>query len=640
MQYKNFILDQFQIDSIASIEKGNSVVVSAATGTGKTLIADYIVDKFMKEGRKVFYTAPIKALSNQKFRDFKQEYGEHNVGLMTGDVVINATAPVVIMTTEIYRNMLLTRDDLISDLRYVVFDEIHYINDIERGTIWEESVIFSPPYVRFLCLSATIPNAKEFAAWIESIKKHTVDVVRYEKRAVPLEHYVFDAKLGLTRARELEEDMKLDKIPRYEYMKGTSKKRHDIPQPPSHLELVRVLSDNHFYPCLFFVFSRKATEEKAVELARTKDFTTAEQKKQIITYFSQHLDPLIKSFDSTYKVRRIIEKGIAFHHAGLLPNLKEIIENLFGMGLISILYATETFAVGINMPAKAVCFNTLDKFDGITFRYLNSKEYFQMAGRAGRRGIDKIGRSIAIIDRMRCNIQKVEHITSKDTDPIISQFKLSYNTVLNLIHNHTPDQIETILKSNFDYFLRKKQNKQVRIMASYNNKYRELVKFGYIQNGGLTPKGIFATHIYSNELLISEIFGTKLHERLSEVEINVIICSINYEARRGTKFAREHSDQHVRDLVRKLGNNQFIEKNLNKNNVKDLLTLITYWSTNCQFETLLEMTNLKEGDLIRLFRQIIDSLRQIRRASQDLELIHKVNNCITRIDRDVVQVKF
>jgi superfamily II RNA helicase len=203
MQFKGFELDDFQIKAIEAVEKNESVVVSAATGTGKTLIADYVIDKFIQVQKRVIYTAPIKALSNQKFRDFKKLYGKENVGIITGDVQINTEALILVMTTEIYRNMLLSHDELISTVAYVVFDEIHYISDIDRGTIWEESLIFSPEHIRFLCLSATIPNARQFADWIQAIKKHTVSVVSYDKRAVPLHHLLFDADFGMQEPREL-----------------------------------------------------------------------------------------------------------------------------------------------------------------------------------------------------------------------------------------------------------------------------------------------------------------------------------------------------------------------------------------------------------------------------------------------------
>src|SRR3989338_5628937 len=205
MEYKGMTLDKFQEEAIASIDKNHSVVVSAPTGSGKTLIADYIINKDVKNGIRVIYTAPIKALSNQKYKEFTADYGKDKVGLLTGDVVINPGALILIMTTEVYRNMALTNDKMVEQVSYVVLDEIHYINDIERGYVWEESIIFSKPHVRVLCLSATIPNAEEFARWIEAIKGHEVVVVRHDERPVPLHVNFYDAELGVTSLKNLKE---------------------------------------------------------------------------------------------------------------------------------------------------------------------------------------------------------------------------------------------------------------------------------------------------------------------------------------------------------------------------------------------------------------------------------------------------
>src|SRR3989338_8960930 len=205
MQFKNFTLDPFQEEAIKAIERHDSVVVSAPTGSGKTLIGDYIIDKHKEDTTRIFYTAPIKALSNQKYRDFCKEYGEAKIGLMTGDVVINSHAKILIMTTEIYRNMVVSQDSDVGDIAYVIFDEIHYINDIERGYVWEESIIYSPASVRFLCLSATIPNAQEFSNWIQAIKKHPVKTVISTKRNVPLEHLFYDEELGITTLEKIRE---------------------------------------------------------------------------------------------------------------------------------------------------------------------------------------------------------------------------------------------------------------------------------------------------------------------------------------------------------------------------------------------------------------------------------------------------
>ncbi|MFO7711100.1 MAG: DEAD/DEAH box helicase [Candidatus Woesearchaeota archaeon] len=640
MQYKDFVLDQFQVDAIESINKNNSVVVSAATGTGKTLIADYIIDKAIQEGKKVFYTAPIKALSNQKFKDFKEEYGENKVGLLTGDIVINSEAEIVIMTTEIYRNMLMVNDPIVNDVSYIVFDEIHFINDIERGTVWEESIIFSPEHMRFLCLSATIPNARQFADWIESIQSHTVDVVEYAKRAVPLNHFVFEAKMGLTKASKLKKNMELDDYPDYAYVKGKRKKRKDFGKPATHIDVVKEIKKNGT-PTIFFTFSRKACEVKGKELAKRFDLTDSQEKKRIAQVFSENLNDETRPMQSTGRLREVITRGVAFHHAGMLPKLKEIVEILFGEGLVKVLYATETFAVGINMPAKTVCFNTVQKYDGISFRYLNTKEYFQMAGRAGRRGIDKEGKAIVLVNRGMDDINKIIKLTTKDVEPIQSQFKLSINTVLNLINNYDEEEIETILKSNFDYFQRKQGNKQVRIMASWKNKLKLLNRMGYVKDNELTWKGWFARFIYANEILVSEVFATDIYQQLSQKELVLTVAAIAYEPKRGNRFYQTRKTQDLANkLIKKLFTNKYLAKQINPRQVKNLAPIINDWMDGCEFADLLTLSNLEEGDYIRIFRQVIDYMRQIKKGTKDEELIDRINYSLDKIDRDVIKVEF
>ncbi|AJF61907.1 TPA: DEAD/DEAH box helicase [Candidatus Woesearchaeota archaeon] len=635
MKFKNFILDPFQVESIESIEKGHSVVVSAATGTGKTLIADYIIDKYIQGRRRIVYTAPIKALSNQKYRDFKRDHGESNIGIMTGDIVINAEAPVLIMTTEIYRNMLLTKDPIIEHVSYVIFDEIHYINDIERGTVWEESIIFSPEHVRFLCLSATIPNAREFADWIESIKKHTVDVVKYSKRAVPLEHFVYDTHLGVTKIENIMKDRSTT-----EFLKQQAKKNKGRGiQKSSHIDLIRKIEDK--LPCIFFSFSRKDCEDKALELAKKKNFLSDKDRKYIIEMSNTLISSEYRSLLSIQKLKQALSHGIAFHHAGVLPKAKELVEVLFSEGLIKVLYATETFAVGINMPAKTVCFASVEKYDGITFRYVNSKEYFQLAGRAGRRGIDKIGYAIVMIDRVHTNFQKIKEISTKDDIPIQSQFKLSFNTVLNLINNHTPEEREIILKMNFDYFIRRQQsNRQVRVMSSYNHKVKILKSMGYIQGEGLSDKGLFATKIYSNELLVTEMFADNIYKELSDEEINVLVAAAIYEPRRKDYFSLKGIDKTYAHIMRVISKRSYVSKNLNKLYVKRMVRVIGDFTAGTDFRNLLELSSLEEGDLIRLIRRVIDMLRQIRHASNSHELVERLHICHEKLYRDVIRFEF
>lgn len=639
MKYKQFTLDKFQEDAIHSIEKHNSVVVSAATGTGKTLIADYIIDKFLKKGKRVIYTAPIKALSNQKYRDFIKEYGKDKLGILTGDIVINDRAQILIMTTEIYRNMLLSHT-IVPDLSYVIFDEIHYMNDPERGTVWEESIIFSPNSVRFLCLSATIPNAEQFASWIREIKKHKVDVVKYMKRAVPLQHSLFDNELGVVNSNRAKKMIQMeragDRFFRKRQKRGIGKKKRRELNPPNHLFLIEYLREKDMLPSIFFTFGRKMCRDHALESIKEFDFTTQKQKDEISRIYSEIMPAQLKQMRSIQELRKIIVKGIAIHHAGLLPKAKELVEVLFSKGLISVLYATETFAVGINMPARSVCFDSLRKFDGRNFRYLHSKEYYQIAGRAGRRGIDKQGYVFAMIDKTMCDISKVISITSSDSEPIISQFQLSVNMVLSLIDHYDEYQIETILKQNFGYFVkRQRSDKQIRIISSFKNMMRKLRRLGYItKNNILTARGRFASKIYADELLLTELLFSGAFSNLRETDINVLLGSIVYESRRQDRFDKNPKFRPLKLETK----NRIIVKRIRPKIMEKLDGIIRSWSNGCEFPHLMKKCNLQEGDLIRLFRQIIDRLQQIKKAES--QLTDKLTRCIKRIDRDVVKIEF
>ncbi len=640
MHFKRFILDSFQEDAINAIEHHRSVVVSAATGTGKTLIADYVIDKYLKANRKIIYTAPIKALSNQKFKDFKDDYGSDNIGIMTGDIVINPRAQILIMTTEIYRNMLLARDPLVSEIEYVVFDEIHYMSDPERGTVWEEAIIFSPPHVRFLCLSATIPNAREFASWIQSIKNHQVEVIHYAKRAVPLHHFVFESRVGLTTAKNLVENRSNYSNTFDKRRKGKKKKRHDYYHVASPKDVVFEMRDK--LPAIVFSFSRKGCELEALKLIKNRDFVSSDVERHHITeIYNKHFNSDVNRMNTTAKLCDVLIKGVGFHHAGLLPQHKAAVEELFGKGLLKVLFTTDTFSVGLNMPAKTVIFNGLRKFDGRTFRMINSKEYFQLAGRAGRRGIDKVGYAVAIIDIRDNDIGKFIQISSADIEPIRSQFQLSFNTVLNLMTYQDEDEIERILKNNFEYFIRRqKSTRQLRIKTSFNNKRRLLQRMKYITHDGkLTDKGLFARFIHSNELLISEMFTTNLYKQLSDTELLQVVAGMVYEQRQNDNFSFHGIGHKYKSLLKKLQGNPFVIKKLNKLSLKRMMALVGAWSEGSNFGYLLHFTNLSEGDIIRLFRRIIDMINQIKRASCDYELRERLEICQQKIDRGLVAVE-
>jgi ATP-dependent RNA helicase DOB1 len=620
MEYKGFTLDDFQIQAIESVNKNHSVVVSAPTGSGKTLIADFIIDRDLRERKRVIYTAPIKALSNQKYNDFSKTYGKDAIGLMTGDEVINPTAQVLIMTTEIYRNMVLVKDASIEHISYVIFDEIHYINDVERGYVWEESVIFSPENVRFLCLSATIPNAEEFANWIRHIKNHEVDVIHHDKRSVPLELSFYEEEIGITT---LEHIKNMKNIPRY---REVFRKRRD-PKPmhkhPNHLHLVQGLGKSKM-PILFFCFSRMACQKNAGQLAAKTNKIDYDIKAFMESKLKE-VPKEISSLKTTVLLKEVLPKGIAFHHAGLIPVLKEIVETLFSKGKIDVLYVTETFAVGINMPAKTVCFEDLRKYNGISFGFLTSKEFFQMAGRAGRRGMDKVGYVVPMIDYRNFEYGIVHKMTTKDTEPLQSQFKLSTNTVLNLIARHSKEERAIILQQSFFSFQKKKSTS---IESTYANNLFKLKKQNYLTlDEQLTRKGIFASKIFCDEIPFTEIFASDLWKTLTDYEIVLLIASMVFEERRNMEFFGNRKTSVEKNLFASF--NKIMGKQAKY--INDMSSIVYPIFAGKTFFEMLKNTSMDEGDLMRLFSQILDRLNQLMRAADEYELREKLSENYKRV---------
>lgn len=419
-------------------------MVSAPTGVGKTLIADYLIEAAIAKGDRVIYTAPIKALSNQKYKEFKGLYGAERVGIVTGDVVINSEAEICLMTTEIFRNILHQEMDRLAGISHIIFDEIHYLSDEDRGTVWEESIIFMPREMRLLGLSATIPNAGELAGWISKIKQHPVSVIVKKERAVPLEHYVFEKHLGAT---DLKAVLKYrDELTEREDRAFADRRAWET----THLDLIKHIYKQKGLPCLYFVFSRRMCEAKAQELSFWRSFLTEEESRQVEEVFDRLAPEYgIANLKTAVQARGLLSKGIGYHHAGLLPGLKEIVETLFGMGLVKVMFATETFAVGINYPVRSVCFDSPAKYDGVTFRPMTNLEYFQMAGRAGRRGIDTRGYVYILADLRSLRPNEFPSIKQDEIEELKSRFNLSYNSVLNLNRNHNETEIGQILNLNF-----------------------------------------------------------------------------------------------------------------------------------------------------------------------------------------------
>ncbi|KAF2907403.1 DExH-box ATP-dependent RNA helicase DExH9 [Oryza sativa Japonica Group] len=461
-----FQLDPFQAEAIRCLDNGESVMVSAHTSAGKTVVALYAIAMSLRNQQRVIYTSPIKALSNQKYREFKEEFSD--VGLMTGDVTIEPNASCLVMTTEIWRSMQYKGSEVMREVAWIIFDEVHYMRDRERGVVWEESIVMAPKNSRFVFLSATVPNAKEFADWVAKVHKQPCHIVYTDYRPTPLQHYVFPSGgdglyLVVDEKSKFREDSFQKGLNALVPASENDKKRENgkwqkglLTGKPSEdsdiFKMVKMIIQRQYDPVILFSFSKRECEFLAMQMAKM-DLNDDDEKANIETIFWSAMDLLSdddKKLPQVSNMLPLLKRGIGVHHSGLLPILKEVIEILFQEGLIKCLFATETFSIGLNMPAKTVVFTNVRKFDGDRFRWLSSGEYIQMSGRAGRRGIDQRGICILMVD------EKMEPSTAKmilkgSADSLNSAFHLSYNMLLNQIRCEDGDP-EKLLRHSFYQF--------------------------------------------------------------------------------------------------------------------------------------------------------------------------------------------
>ena len=650
MEYKEFTLDPFQERSFELIDAKHSFIVSAPTGAGKTVIAEYAIEKALQENLQVIYTSPIKALSNQKFRDFCRNYGE-KVGIMTGDITYNPEAPILIMTTEIFRNAIFEDGERFRNVLYLIFDEVHYLNDISRGTVWEESIIFAPSQIRVLCLSATIPNIEELASWIEKVRKQPVEIVYEEKRPVPLKEFCYVNQKGILNFKDASRYLPKKKK---KNRNGDSYKKNGYEKKSASLdsfhEILRHLQRFEQIPCLYFLFSRKECEFHAMQCLNYQFLNPRDQK--IVRKRLQDLS-------SRYDIKNIMDKrlghllrnGIAYHHAGMLPAMKEIVEQLFTDGFIKCLFATETFALGVNMPATSVIFNALKKYDGISVRKLKVLEYQQMSGRAGRRGIDEVGYVYTNLDNSDLLRSDLHSILRGPLEAVESQFNLSYSTLLNIYGRVGKEVVKTCDRS-FGAFQRallaqasggKKQKRKVSLeqRRQLKNKLAFLSTLGYIDEKGLTSKGRFATFINGYEIQITELFFDGLFEECNEVILFVLLVAAVFEGKKGQSYSRvpKKIKTFVKEVEKSVKKCMQIESMYGIDEIKPLdfrLSAAAYaWAMGKSFRELSDYCSASPGDIIRTFRLAIQLCRQLRKVCQGYhEFTKKIDSCILAINRD------
>ena len=488
INYK-FPLDPFQQHALKAICSEENVLVTAKTGSGKTLVGEVQIAYSLRKGKRVFYTTPIKSLSNQKFNDLKKQFG--SVGIMTGDIKFCPNANVVIMTTEILRNLLFKKDSTTKsigltaeisceDLDAVIFDECHYINDRDRGHVWEEIMILLPPEVKMVMLSATLDHPEYFAEWLGELKQRPINLISTEYRIVPLTHTIWYGQQShvLMDAKNVYNDKvykdwlawRLDKEKQHDKFQQKVKDAraggHEGPiegktRPTTFLhqmnELIVTLEKKELLPALFFVLSRKDCEKYAQKVEST--LITSSEKADVIHIWNFHLRNHKESLEKLpqyHNLRHLVEKGLAYHHSGLVPMLKEIIEILFSKGFIKVLFATETFAVGINMPTKTAVFVGVKKYDELCqdMRVLTTAEYLQMAGRAGRRGLDTMGTVIYLPDRNPIDPHEMRAMMCGGRAEVTSRMEFDYDFILKTIQSGNRTWLDILEKS---YWRRQRQ---------------------------------------------------------------------------------------------------------------------------------------------------------------------------------------
>ncbi len=630
MEFRGFKLYPFQEEAIAALNEGKSVIVSAPTGAGKTVIAEWAIEAALAKGAQAIYTAPIKALSNQKFRDFRETHGD-KIGLMTGDVTLNAEAPILIMTTEIFRNTLFEDEGRFSAVETVIMDEIHYIGDDDRGSVWEESIMFAPPNVRFVGLSATISNLEQFRAWIEKVREHTVSLVRTDERPVPLRHWVWLPETGACKFTEVK-----DRIPEALRIR---KSRRSKP-----LDILDVLQKERKLPTLCFCFSRKECEGRARKNKKRSLLSEPERHRVHTMLEDLGLKYGVAEQPSFNALRDLADRGVLYHHAGMLPIHKEIVERLFTTGLIRLLFTTETFALGVNMPARTVVFASLRKFDGVSFDYLKTLNYYQMAGRAGRQGLDDAGDVYAVVDCETDDPKSVKGIVFNKIEPIISRFNLSYGATLSL-YGRMGDGIYTAAERSLAAYQRGNARAE---RLTVKQRLEVLERRGYTRDGKLTDKGRFAASLNCYEIAVTELTWAGCFEDLSSVDLVIMLMALVYEPKRallGNRPPPMSVSQAANRARKRLHEFVKAEKEAGLSESQrppdfGLSGVVRTWMQGSSFDDVNRISPVQDGDIVRNFRLVLQVLRQLGKATAGHDALNaKVLEAYKALDRDEVDAE-
>ena len=603
-----YVLDQFQIDAISDIKGNNNVLVVAPTGSGKTLIAEKSIDFYLEKNKNIFYTTPIKALSNQKYNDFKK--AGVDVGLLTGDRTIDKDKDLIIATTEILRNMIFSKDKKLENTGLIILDEVHYLGDTERGTTWEEILIHADLGIKFLCLSATVKNKNEFLEWIVSLRGPT-SLIQNNQRPVPLE-------ISLITTNKLSNSIKILKSTNKKKDNNNSKlsKLTQNVKKPSLDEQVNFLEDQWLTPCIFFHFSRERVESKARQLANNRK--VVDDHKLIRDKFYEIFDDLDLSDHTLLNLDEHLwmwSRGVAFHHAGLAPIVKEFIEFLFLNKYINFLFATETLALGINMPAKSIYLDRLNKYDGIKSRLISRSEFLQLTGRAGRRGIDDKGYAFLSFDK-NINPEWYSNLFTLESSNLNSAFSINYFSILNLLNIYSADDCIEILNKSFFAFQNSFNIDSLK--NAFNSKLKVLEDINFINTS--MGETLIETH---RDQLIPSIY---LYNKIKSVKtfefylmfVSSGISSNIYDVATSDEFDDLLSYfESSLEILNKLENKHSIKKFTNLN-LTWFSIFYEFYKTN-NIEYVVTKFNINIGDFIKAAKEGSELSKKLFNIYQDQE---------------------
>ncbi len=615
-----FPLDPFQAEAMDALDGGASVLVSAPTGSGKTLVADYAVTRAVDAGAKAFYTTPIKALSNQKYLELADRHGRDRVGLLTGDVSHQGGAPVVVMTTEVLRNMLFTRSTTLDGLAVVVLDEVHYLQDAYRGSVWEEVLVLTPPEVTFVSLSATVANAADFGAWLGSVRGATRVVVERHRPVTLHHHYALSERgsdqvsvLPLLRGgRPNPDGLALDG--------RRHRQRHQRFRTPRRREVIEYLEAANMLPAITFIFSRAACDAATRQcLGDGVRLTSAPERDRIRRLTERAVEDLSDDDLRTLgygPFSAALEAGVAPHHAGLVPAFRQAVEQCFTEGLLKVVFATETLALGINMPARTVVIERFAKFRGADTSALTSGEYQQLTGRAGRRGIDTVGHAFVLWSPATRFTEAAATALSPPPD-LVSSFHPTYNLAVNLVRRWSRPEAHALVASSYGQW--QAPASSVSLVAELDRRLAILEDRGFVDGWQLTTAGHVLSSIYhESDLLVAEMVRAGLVDGLEPAVLAGVLSGVSFEARRPgaepqapERVAVERLDAlaglaaELRQAEKRAG--------LRRTRRPDPsgARAVIAWARGATLDAVLDQADIAPGDFVRTTRQLLDVLSQV-----------------------------